>query len=52
MEYEIRNKFGEPLLMRNGLPFRYTTEWTAKIGVKVLKPKTPRKQRPIYITPV
>lgn len=47
--YNIKNKRGELLRMKDGTPFTYTLRWTADLGVKYLRPKTPRSERPIRV---
>jgi hypothetical protein len=51
MEYQINNRFGETLTMKNGEPFIYTSQERARLGAKFLKLKTPRKERPLRVVP-
>lgn len=39
----LKDKQGKTVLMKNGEPFTYTTEWTARLGAKYLAMK--RKTR-------
>lgn len=47
--YKLVNKRNETLTMRDGSPFIYTTQWTARLGAKYLRPKTPKQDRPIRV---
>lgn len=47
--YKLINKKNETLLMRDGTPFLYTTQWTARLGAKYLRPKTAKQDRPIRV---
>lgn len=48
--YEIRNKYGEPLMMKDKrTPFRYTTQWTAELAFKFLKKRMPKRERPFHV---
>ncbi len=35
--YKLLDKAGRPVLMKNGKPFIYTTDWTARLGKKFLE---------------
>lgn len=41
----LRDKDSRIVLMRNGEPFLYTTEWTARLGAKYLGVKNKQKYK-------
>lgn len=47
--YNITNRKGEVLTMRDGTPFVYTVEWTARLGAKYLRGRTPKPERPLRV---
>ena len=50
--YKIVNKHNEELTMRNGEPFTYTTKALALLGVRFLRPKTAKSDRPLRVITV
>ena len=41
----LREPNGKPALMKDGTPFLYSTEWTARLAAKYLGMKNKRKYR-------
>ena len=41
----LREPNGKPALMKDGTPFLYSTEWTARLAAKYLGMKNRRKYR-------
>jgi len=50
--YKIVNKYNEELTMRNGQPFTYSTKALALLGVKFLRPKTAKSDRPLRVVTI
>jgi len=47
--YKLVNRRGRTVNMKDGEPFLYTTEWTARLGKKFLEQKRKEKLRVVTI---
>ncbi len=47
--YNVVDKEGKPVLMKDGTPFVYSTQRLAEMGAKHLRLTVPRHRRPLRV---